>query len=78
MALMIDDSGNAADDTSRPSTERDCGIATVARAILVAYFDKLADTEGFADIAERLRTTVLYENRFSDAAIRAALFPDDT
>jgi hypothetical protein len=75
---MSDNPDVEADDPSLPTSGHDGEVATVARGILMAYFNKLADTEGFADIAARLCKAVLHDNQFSDAAIKAALFPDVT
>jgi hypothetical protein len=51
-------------------------VRTVARSVLTAYFDKLAETEGFAEIAPKFRKAILDDGQFNDAAIKAALFPD--
>ncbi len=51
-------------------------VATVARSVLSLFFDKLAVTDGFAEIAPKLRATVLDKGQFSEAAIKAAMFPD--
>jgi len=74
---MRNDSDNEIEGTSVPPSLNDGDVTTVAKAVLIAYFDKLADTAGFADIAAKLRTAVLDKNQFNDAAIKAALFPDD-
>ena len=75
---MSDDPDSTAERISMPPFTPGGEVTTVAKAVLIAYFDKLADTEGFADTAAKLRKAVLYENQFNDAAIKAALFPDDT
>ena len=51
-------------------------VTTVARTVLIAYFEQLAATEGFAEIALKLRKAILEEGQFNEAAIKAALFAD--
>ena len=51
-------------------------VATVARSVLSLFFNKLAVTDGFAEVAPKLRATVLDKGQFSEAAIKAAMFPD--
>jgi hypothetical protein len=51
-------------------------VTTVARTVLIAYFEQLAATEGFAEIAPKLRKAILEEGQFNEAAIKAALFAD--
>lgn len=51
-------------------------VTTVARSVLSAYFDTLATTEGFAEIAPKLRSVVLEQGHFNEDIIRAAMFPD--
>jgi len=72
---MDNETGSRPGD-SRQTTAAERQTPTVAQAILAAYFDRLATTGGFVDIAENLRRTVIEGGQFSDAAIRAALFPD--
>jgi hypothetical protein len=67
-----------ADDETLPNQGEDGEVTTVARSVLAAYFDKLATTDGFTEIASRLRKVVLDDGQFSDTAIRAAIFPDVT
>jgi hypothetical protein len=73
---MSNDADIEAEGASPPPTMRDGEVTTVARGVLIAYFDELARTEGFADIAPKLRRAVLDDGQFNDAAIKAALFPD--
>ena len=75
---MSDDSDIEDEGRGPPPLRSVDEITTVARAVLNSYFDKLADTEGFSEIAAKLRRAVLYDHQFNDAAIKAALFPDET
>jgi hypothetical protein len=60
------------------STSDECTapVPTVASTVLTKFFDELAKTEGFAEIAPNLRKVVLNDGVFAEPAIRAALFPD--
>ena len=50
-------------------------VATVSASILSAFFDELAQNEGFADTASALRQIILKDAVFAEPPIRAALFP---
>jgi hypothetical protein len=49
----------------------------VVNSVLDAFLTALADEEGFADVAGRLRKTLLEDGKRSEAALRAALFEGD-
>jgi hypothetical protein len=76
MLCMSNDADDEEAGTGAQAPARDSEVTTVARAILIAYFDKLADSEGFAEIVPKLRKAILENGQFNDVAIRAALFPD--
>jgi hypothetical protein len=78
MPRMSSNENIGTEATSLPLPNGDGKVTTVARSILIAFFNELAGTEGFADIAPRLRKAVLDDGQFNDAAIKAVLFPDGT
>ena len=41
-------------------------VTTVARTVLIAYFEQLAATEGFAEIAPKLRKAILEDGQFNE------------
>ena len=51
-------------------------VTSVAKSVLVRFFDELAKTEGFVDVAPKLRKVVLDDAIFAEPAIRAAMFSD--
>jgi len=51
-------------------------VKSVSATILGEFFDELAKDQSLADVASKLRKTVLDESVFAESAIRAALFPD--
>jgi len=53
-------------------------VATVASAVLGAFFDELEKTEGLTDKTGKLRALVLGDGVMAEPAIRAILFPDAT
>jgi hypothetical protein len=40
------------------------------------FVDELSKVDGFADVAERLRETIIDQKKMSETAIQAAIFPD--
>jgi hypothetical protein len=50
--------------------------ASVAQSVFEKYFTELSKAEGFAEIAPRLKKVVMEDGVFSDAVIRAAMFPE--
>ena len=51
--------------------------SSVAHTVLGTFFKALGETEGYADIAQRLKDTVLKKESFAEAAIKAAIFGGD-
>jgi hypothetical protein len=51
--------------------------SSVAHTVLDAFFKALGETEGYADVAQRLRDTVLNKGSFAETAIKAAIFGGD-
>lgn len=50
--------------------------AGVSQTVFEKYFTELAKTDGFAEIAPRLKKVVMEDGVFSDSAITAAMFPE--
>ena len=65
-----------ADSSSQNADHGTAQPKTVAETVLEKFFDELTKTEGFADIGPKLREVVVDQGTFSEAAIRAALFPE--
>jgi hypothetical protein len=57
-------------------TEADQKLGIVARSIVQEFVDELSKVDGFADVAERLRETIIDQKKMSETAIQAAIFPD--
>lgn len=62
------------DDTGAAPTE----VKSVASTILTEFFDVLEKSEGFEDVATKLRKVVLDDGVFAEPSIRVAMFPDDS
>ena len=60
-------------EPSQDSNDDKPQAATVAHAVLEKFFSELEKTDGFAEVAPKLRTTILSERLFTEAAIRTAL-----
>lgn len=58
------------------ATKKAPQTATVAQAVFQKYFEELAKTEGFAEIAPRLKKVVMEDGVLSDTAIKSAMFPE--
>lgn len=53
-------------------------VATVASAVLGAFFDEIEKNEDLKDKGSRLRALVLGQGVMAEPAIRAIFFPDTT
>lgn len=48
--------------------------SSVAKRVLTTFVDAVADEPGFKDVAERLRKTIIEDDKLSEAALRHAMF----
>jgi hypothetical protein len=51
-------------------------LQSVSATVLDEFFDELAKDDALADVASKLRKTILDDGVFAEPAIRAILFPD--
>jgi hypothetical protein len=51
--------------------------SSVAHTVLDAFFKALGETDGYTDIAQRLRDTVIKKKSFAEAAVKTAIFGGD-
>lgn len=52
-------------------------VTSVAKKILASFFDDLGKSDGFEMISARLRKLTIEQGKFSELAIREAIFSDD-
>ena len=68
----MEDDESTTTDSSQPAP------SSVAHSVLEAFFQTLAETEGYAEVATRLRHTVFENESFAENAIKTAIFDDDS
>jgi hypothetical protein len=64
------------DKPTAPSTTSSPAVASVAHQIIEAFLSSLADDEGYAGIAQKLRAAI-FEDKPTEAKLRAALFGEE-
>ncbi|MDB5466921.1 MAG: hypothetical protein JWQ46_1683 [Phenylobacterium sp.] len=50
--------------------------SSVAHGVLESFFKRLGETDGYTDVAVRLRKVVVEDGNFAEAALRTAIFGD--
>ena len=67
----------ASTEIENPESSPQAIVGSVSSVILGEFFSELAKDDTLADVAKRLRKTVLEDGVFAEAVVRSALFPDD-